>query len=190
MASTQYPRAQNKRYESRPIQGHHLSVLHCNKAELDRGAGAANPGCLFLADPLRSRRDKNEAFRTNVPSVRVGPLLEEYLAKHRPVLVKNDDPGTLFINHHGKPMSISQVENMVKKLTAQYAGVAVTPHIYRDIVAFEWLRNHPEDYLTVSKLLWHRNINTTIRTYGHRFDESTGVARMDDWRTSRSKMAS
>jgi hypothetical protein len=58
-----------------------------------------------------------------------------------------------------------------------------------DIVAYEWLRTHPEDFLTVSKLLWHRNLNTTLRIYGSRFDESTGVARMDDWRSSRSKKA-
>jgi hypothetical protein len=25
---------------------------------------------------------------------------------------------------------------------------------------------HPEDYLTVSKKLWHKNIQTTLRSYG------------------------
>jgi integrase len=116
------------------------------------------------------------------------PLLQDYLSKHRPVLVRNcDDAGTLFVNHKGKAMNVGQMSNLVKKLASEYAGVPVTPHIYRDIVAFEWLQTHPEDYLTVSKVLWHRNINTTIRIYGHRFDESTGVARMDDWRASRSR---
>jgi integrase len=115
-------------------------------------------------------------------------LLEDYLSTHRAVLVGNHaDLGTLFVNHKGKPMNVGQMRNRVKKLASEHVGVPVTPHIYRDIVAFEWLRTHPEDYLTVSKVLWHRNINTTIRIYGHRFDESTGVARMDDWRASRAK---
>jgi integrase len=115
-------------------------------------------------------------------------LLENYLATHRPVLVRSrEDAGTLFVNHKGKPMNVGQMRNLVKKLASQHAGVPVTPHIYRDIVAFEWLQTHPEDYLTISKVLWHRNINTTIRVYGHRFDESTGIARMDDWRAARAQ---
>jgi site-specific recombinase XerD len=115
-------------------------------------------------------------------------LLEEYIKVHRPVLLKGStDPGTLFLNSTGRAMSTNQIRGLVKKLSFEHTGVAVTPHIYRDIVAVEWLMSHPEDYLTVSKMLWHRNINTTIRIYGRRFDESTGVARMDDWRASRRK---
>jgi site-specific recombinase XerD len=115
------------------------------------------------------------------------PLLEEYLSIHRPVLVGKSDPGTLFVNSAGQPMNVGQVRVLVTKLALMHTGVPVTPHLYRDVVAFEWLRTHPEDYLTVSKQLWHRNINTTLSIYGRRFDESTGVARMDDWRASRSK---
>lgn len=118
-------------------------------------------------------------------------LLEEYLEKHRPVLVRKDATvNTLFVNDSGKPMTITQIRNLVKGLASRYAGVPTTPHIYRDIAAFEWLRCHPEDFLTVSKLLWHRNVNTTIRIYGHRFDESTAAARMENWRAERLKKAS
>lgn len=118
-------------------------------------------------------------------------LLEEYLKMHRPVLVRdNAMVNTLFVNDSGKPLTLSQIGHLVKSLASRYAGVPTTPHIYRDIVAFEWLRTHPEDFLTISKVLWHRNVNTTIRIYGHRFDESTGSARMENWRASRRKLAS
>jgi len=119
------------------------------------------------------------------------PLLEEYLEKHRPVLVQGKAVAdTLFVNGSGTPLTISQIRHLVKSLASRYAGVPTTPHIYRDIVAFEWLRTHPEDFLTVSKLLWHRNVNTTIRIYGHRFDESTGAARMENWRADRQQKGS
>lgn len=119
------------------------------------------------------------------------PLLTEYLEKHPPVLVRdNTMVNTLFVSDSGKPMTITQIRNLVKSLASRHAGVPTSPHIYRDIVAFEWLRTHPEDFLTVSKVLWHRNVNTTIRIYGHRFDESTGAARMDNWRAERRKVAS
>lgn len=116
------------------------------------------------------------------------PLLETYLSEHRPVLVAGKrDPGTLFISDSGGSLNVGQMRTLVKKLAFEHTGVPVTPHIYRDIVAVEWLLTHPEDYLTVSKVLWHRNVNTTIRIYGRRFDESTGVARMDNWRASRGR---
>jgi hypothetical protein len=44
-----------------------------------------------------------------------------------------------------------------------------------------WLENNPEDYLTLSKLLWHRNVQTTLKVYGRNFDESYGVRRMEEW---------
>ncbi len=133
-------------------------------------------------------KTKNEVH-TFLPSDLVS-LLEEYLSVHRPVLVgHSEDPGTLLVNRKGRVMTLHQMSHLVKKLAARHTGVPVTPHLYRDIVAYEWLKSHPEDYLTVSKLLWHRNISTTLRIYGRRFDESTGVARMDDWRASRIKAA-
>jgi site-specific recombinase XerD len=117
-------------------------------------------------------------------------LLEEYLRDHRPVLVGDrEDPMTLFITHGGEAFSREQLGDLVKGLAAAHAGRPTTPHLFRDIVAFEWLTSHPEDYLTLSKVLWHRNIQTTIRKYGRRFDESTGAARMDDWRSARLRVA-
>jgi integrase len=54
-------------------------------------------------------------------------------------------------------------------------------HLFRDIFAVKWLEQNPEDYLTLSKLLWHRNIRTTLRIYGRNFDESYGVRRAEEW---------
>jgi hypothetical protein len=73
------------------------------------------------------------------------------------------------------------VTELFSALTLRYKGRRVTPHIFRDIFAFRWLESHPEDYLTVSKALWHRDINTTLRIYGSRFDESHGVMRVEEW---------
>lgn len=149
----------------------------------------ALPGTSFWQihfDPSETKT-KNEV-NVFLPAELV-PVLEEYLAIHRPVLVGKSDPETLFVSSSGQPMHVNQMISLVTKLASEHTGVRVTPHLYRDIVAYEWLRVHPEDYLTVSKLLWHRNLNTTLKIYGRRFDESTGVARMDDWRASRSKKA-
>ncbi len=107
--------------------------------------------------------------------------LEEYLTKYRHLLLQSDDPGTLFFNGDGNPLTLVQVSELVGDLTLKYLGKRVTPHRFRDIVAFAWLLDHPQDFLTLSKLLWHSNINTTIKTYGSRFNESSGVTAMESW---------
>jgi len=109
------------------------------------------------------------------------PILEEYLVTYRPVLCRTSDPGTLFVTRNGHAFDAKTLRELVCGLTLRFGGRVVTPHLFRDIVAYKWLDDHPEDYLTVSKILWHRSIKTTLRIYGRNFDESNGVAKMDEW---------
>ena len=113
---------------------------------------------------------------------RLVPLLEDYLQHHRPILLRGSDPGTLFLNRDGFPLTTSLVDDLVSNLTLHYGHRRVTPHVIRDIFAFWWLKDHPEELLTVSKVLWHRDLNTTVRKYGSKFNESHGLLRVEQWR--------
>jgi hypothetical protein len=62
----------------------------------------------------------------------------------------------------------------------RYARKRVTPHLFRDIFAYWWLKKHPEDYLTVSKKLWHRNVEVTLQVYGCKFNESQADCRVEE----------
>jgi len=115
------------------------------------------------------------------------PILEEYLSEHRPNLLRGNYSDTLFLNRRGGPIDSIIMSQLVRELTFRYAGRQVTPHRFRDIVAYAWLLDHPDDYLRLSKLLWHRNINTTLRIYGARFNESSGVVAMESWLEERQK---
>jgi hypothetical protein len=112
-------------------------------------------------------------------------LLEEYLEQFRPRLLNGTNTTTLFVNRSGKPMSAAQVTRAVSDLTTRYGGRRVTPHLFRDIVSFAWLKAHPKDYLTLSKMLWHSSPTLAISTYGSLFNESTGVSAMESWLTER-----
>ena len=109
------------------------------------------------------------------------PLLEEYLENYRPLLANGKDSQTLFLNKSGGSISAEGILTIVGNITYHYTGRRVNPHLFRDIVALKWLENNPEDYLTLSKLLWHRNVQTTLKVYGRNFDESHGVRRMEEW---------
>ena len=114
------------------------------------------------------------------------PLLEEYLAAFRPVLVGNrPDPGTLFLSERSTPFTKETMTDLIAGLTLRYTGTRSTPHRFRDTVAYAWLRDHPEDFLTLSKLLWHANVQVTVRIYGSRFNESSGVRAMEAWAEER-----
>lgn len=106
------------------------------------------------------------------------------------MLLNVTDPQTLFLNGVGRPISSEGMWMIVGNITRRYTGLQVNPHLFRDIFAVRWLEEHPEDYLTLSKILWHRNIQTTLRIYGRNFDESHGVRRVEDWLESRTALKS
>jgi integrase len=141
-----------------------------------------NPRDTFWQFHFRAHETKTGvAVRGILPSCLI-PLLEEYLASHRPKLLKGrPDPGTLFVNNVGKPFILNVLVQHVSETTLRYCGRRVTPHICRDIYAYRWLDDHPEDYLTLSKILWHSDVRTTLRIYGRNFDESNGAAKVDEW---------
>ena len=116
-------------------------------------------------------------------------ILEEYLRDFRPHLLRDVNPATLLVGHKGKPLTVTQMTKTVSDLTLRHGGRRVSPHLFRDVVAFTWLKEHPKDYLTLAKLLWHRNVNTTIKTYAARFNESSGVCAMESWLDEREAKA-
>jgi integrase len=107
--------------------------------------------------------------------------LEEYLREYRPLMLNGKDTCTLFVTPRGKRMRSDQVGKVIGHWTTLFASNRTTPHVIRDSVAYKWLKVHPMDFLTLSKILWHKNIQTTIRTYGARFNESSGACAMEEW---------
>lgn len=112
---------------------------------------------------------------------RLIPLLEEYLREHRPHLVAKPDPGFLFLNRDGLALSYQILTYHVGEIVLKHAGRRMNPHLFRDAFAYAWLEAHPEDYLTLSKCLWHASVKYTLEVYGANFDESNGARSIDDW---------
>jgi hypothetical protein len=114
------------------------------------------------------------------------PLLEEYLKEHRPSLVADGTVETLFLNRWGTSLDANATRDSVSELMLEHTGRRVNPHLVRDILAYRWLEDHPEDFLTLSKILWHGSVKYTLLVYGRNFDESNGTRRVDEWLEERS----
>ena len=134
----------------------------------------------------RKETKTDMAIQVLLPHQLIGPL-EEYLELYRPALLDGKKTETLFLNQIGKPMRADLVEKAIGNWSLKFAGVRTTPHLFRDAVAFAWLKAHPEGYLRLSKMLWHRNIKTTISVYGAGFNESSGVSAMEEWLVQRNE---
>ena len=87
----------------------------------------------------------------------------------------------LFLKRCGAPFSRQEMTDIVGQLTLEHAGRRMTPHLFRDAFAYSYLASHPEDFLTLSKILFHESVKYTLSVYGQNFDESNGARRVDEW---------
>jgi integrase len=161
-------------------------------APLERFVHIAKPA--WLEESLKANREQSvwqfwfreDETKTGNPVRGILPrrlvtLLEKYLQVHRPRIVCERDPGSLFLNRDGCALERQTTTDLIAELTLKHTGVRVTPHVVRDIFAYAWLDAHPDDFLTLSKILWHKSVQYTLRVYGHDYDESNGVRSIDEW---------
>lgn len=74
----------------------------------------------------------------------------------------------LFLTDSGREISIVELRTIfvrVSRLHLPEYG-ELNPHVYRHIVATSWLKNHPDDFITVSLILGDR-IETVMKDYAH-----------------------
>jgi integrase len=121
---------------------------------------ARNPNATFWMFKFSPEETKKENFIRCVLPQALIEILEEYLAKYRPLLVDQIDPGTLFLNQAGNAMSITCMALTVASVTLKYGGQRITPHAFRHIAAYRWLEESPGSYLELSKMLWHSSVDT------------------------------
>jgi integrase len=142
---------------------------------------AKNPDAEFWMISFNSDATKTHiSVDLLLPRQLIKPL-EEYLTDCRPLLLDGKDSEMLFVTPRGKQMRSDQVGKVIGNWTTKFAPVRTTPHMIRDSVAYLWLREHPMDFLSLSKILWHKNVQTTIQIYGARFNESSGTCAMEAW---------
>lgn len=98
--------------------------------------------------------------------------VEAYRKKLRPLLLKGkEDPGFLFLNQYGGPLSERGLEKIVASSSRKCGfNLKVHPHMLRHSFATELL-NNGADLRVIQELLGHSNIQTTS-IYTHVTEES------------------
>lgn len=123
-------------------------------------------------DFKNDRNAKKTDYDAPLPSA-LSDRIEEYLYDFRPRLIRNHptcasvfpgDKGNIFLGLNAR------VSEITKRHIPETPGFG--PHAMRHLVATDWLRTHPNDFLTAAQLL-HDKLETVLKEYAHlRQDEA------------------
>jgi hypothetical protein len=95
-------------------------------------------------------------------------LLEEWLETWRPLLVTSPDPGYVFVTKRGGPYSVTTLGHLITRMTWKFGGVAVNPHMIRDIWATEYIKS-TRDIIGAAYMLGD-TVETVLKYYAHLLD--------------------
>lgn len=111
-----------------------------------------------------SKRSKNYDVKV---AQWIQPRLEEYIEEYRATLLGDKKSDFLFVgDEEGEYWE--GLSATVRKIARKYipGSDGIGTHAIRHLVATDWLRNYPGDYLTLAELLNDR-IETVIENYAH-----------------------
>ena len=91
-------------------------------------------------------------------------LLNEFLADARPLL-SGAESLWLFPGPSGEPRSYSAMRDAIGRPLRRHAGIELSPHLFRHIIAKIVAERSPENLHNVSRMLGHKSMNTTYQSY-------------------------
>lgn len=92
-------------------------------------------------------------------------LIDDYVAIHRPILMRGHNPDFLFPGDEGGAKGVKTLGEQISKRISAAIGLKVTPHQFRHAAAVIVLRAEPGNYELVRRLLGHKSLATTTRFY-------------------------
>lgn len=155
-----------------------------NIREMKLGKNLKNDNGTWYLEYGSDEMKNNDSFRISFPKDLV-PLLEDYLENYRKNIFAGPSCEWVFPSPNGTHICASTVQRIVTNNTKRILNKHIYPHLMRDIAAY-WYINETRDYLTVSKLLGHKDINTTIKLYSNFFPDDAAVI-YDDFLSNKNK---
>lgn len=116
------------------------------------------------------KNGKRGARRSQLYDVAIAPWLQnlvtDYVEHFRPVLARESSLDRFFLSRRGT--AFHDMTHRVLILTRQLipGSGGFGPHAFRHLVATDWLRRNPNDFLTVAELL-NDTLQVVMSTYAH-----------------------
>lgn len=143
-----------------------------------------NYGVFLPKRAFKNYRGAKKQDYDNVLSDLASAALHDYITTYRPILLTvRDSQGQPVLDAHSNKQQVNtdmlfvssrnakdrtkpwdHYNQRVAQVTKRYFGNNFGPHSFRDLVATIYLKEHPEDFYTVSRLL-HDELATVIAHY-------------------------
>ncbi len=141
--------------------------------ELIRPGGQSRPFRLVF-EPADTKNAELIEFEL---SEDLSKMIDLYLQQFHPLLTRPDNRYLFPAKASGHKAQQTLSQQLQEKLLERL-GVKMTPHQFRHLSAWLYLRRHPGQFVTVQKLLGHKNIKTTINFYT-KLDTATAAQHYD-----------
>ena len=139
-----------------PMRIHNLTALDVERHFVPRG------GRVFLSIPEHEVKN-GLPIEMEIPGD-VADLIAWYCRDYRGLLT--DAPTTaLFPGPDGHPKQESTLGRQITEKVKRYLGIDVNPHLFRHVAGKIYLDHRPGEYATVSRILNHKSIATTLAIY-------------------------
>ena len=137
--------------------------------------GTPSQGWRIMLQPLHLKNGNSQQSRAYNVKVAdwVKPRLDEYIEEYRDTLLAGKSNPYLLVGDRNGGIW-EGLTHAVLNLTRRYipGSPGFGPHAIRHLVATDWLRNNPGDFLTVAELL-NDTLTTVLANYAHlRRDDS------------------
>ena len=108
----------------------------------------------------------NRYLTLHLPSI-LNSYLDAWINDWRPHLLQDHTPDALWLSIRGEPMREGGIYSRIVKVTEAAFGVAINPHLFRDIAVTSIADEIPKNIGITAPLLGHINPKTTEDHYIH-----------------------
>ena len=143
-----------------PVRMQNLAAIQIG-VNLIRPGGAGTPYMLVFPDyDVKNRVPLEFEFDAGTTEI-----IDEYIHKHRPQLMRGLNHDYLFPGAGKDQKSTKTLSEQISKLLWKELGLTITPHQFRHAAAYIMLKADPGNYELVRRVLGHRSSATTRNFY-------------------------
>ena len=137
-----------------------LSGLRFGQHVIRSGVGQASKTFILV----KSGEVKNSnPIRVELPA-ETAQMLELYRTKFLPGL-RNTEGDWLFPGEGGRHKGDRTLAGQIQDRIREHTGLDIHPHLFRAIAVFIYLKHHPGDYLTMTRVLGDRSLQVVLKHY-------------------------
>jgi integrase len=141
-----------------------MRIKNLAELDLERHILRARPGGMVCISIAGEEVKNDMDIEAPLPGDTVA-LLDLYLSRHRPVLLKEPSTALFPGQDCNKPKAVQTLGNQISECIKRRCGLTVHPHLFRHVAALSYLNKNPGGYGLIRLVLGHKSVETTTKFY-------------------------